>query len=390
MTAERPTPLRTADFEYDLPPELIAQEPTPDRAGSRLLVVLRTDRRTLDTEERRHDPRPSPHATRRGSGVFRQPAPAFGDRREANGAVLIDSLFSQLPSLVAPGDLLVLNTSKVRHARLLGTRPSGAPAEILLIRPEENDAWLAMGKPGSALQEGKQIRLGDDVAVETVAVLPDGNRLVRFVGATAEEAIARYGQIPLPPYITRAPTRLDEVRYQTVYARAEGSVAAPTAGLHFTPDLLDTLTAKGVMISGLDLQVGPGTFKPVDAGDPGDHRMHPERYEISNRLAALVEITRERGGQIWAVGTTVVRALESAAADNGTIRGGAGETSLLITPGYTFKVVNRLITNFHLPRSSLLMLVSAFAGHELTMAAYRHAVAERYRFYSYGDAMVIL
>jgi S-adenosylmethionine:tRNA ribosyltransferase-isomerase len=368
LTAERR--VLTADFEYDLPPELIAQEPAPDRGGSRLLVVLRADRP--------------------GGGVFRQPPMLAGHRRDAGDAVLVDSLFSQLPSLVSPGDLLVLNTTKVRHARLLGTRPSGAPAELLLIRPDSDGAWVALGKPGSALQPGKQILLGAGVAVETLSVLPDGNRRVRFVGASADEAIARFGRIPLPPYITRPPTKLDEVRYQTVYAKDEGSVAAPTAGLHFTPDLLDALSAKGVVVSGLDLQVGPGTFKPVEVDDPAQHPMQPERYRISTRLAAMVQLTRKQGGSVWAVGTTVVRALESAAAEDGTVHAGSGETSLLITPGHTFRAVDRLITNFHLPRSTLLMLVSAFAGHDLTMAAYRHAVAERYRFYSYGDSMVIL
>ena len=389
MTAELP-PLRTADFEYDLPPELIAQEPTPDRGGSRLLVVIRSDRRAGGSDDRRGSERPSNQASRRGSGVFRQPAMLAGDRRDVGGAVLVDSLFSQLPSLVSPGDLVVLNTSKVLHARLIGARASGAPAEVLLIRPEADGSWVALGKPGSALQPRKQIQLDDDVSVETLSVLPDGNRLVRFVGATAEEAMARFGLLPLPPYIDRAPTKLDEIRYQTVYARTEGSVAAPTAGLHFTPDLLDALSTKGVIVASLDLQVGPGTFKPVEVDDPTRHRMHPERYEISARLAALVELTHEQGGRIWAVGTTVVRALESAADMDGVVRAGAGETALLITPGYNFRVVDRLITNFHLPRSTLLMLVSAFAGHDLTMAAYRHAVAERYRFYSYGDAMVIL
>ncbi len=310
-----------------------------------------------------------------------------GDRR---GAVLVDSLFSQLPSLISPGDLVVLNTTRVRHARLVGARASGAPAELLLIRPEADGSWLALGKPGSALQPGKEIKLGEGVAVETLSVLPDGNRLVRFVGATAEEAMQRYGQIPLPPYISRAPTTADEIRYQTVYAKTEGSVAAPTAGLHFTPDLLDAISAKGAIVSSLDLQVGPGTFKPVEVDDPSQHRMLPERYEIGSRLAALVGLTRGQGGRIWAVGTTVVRALESAVEADGALRTGPAETSLLITPGYRFRVVDRLITNFHLPRSTLLMLVSAFAGHELAMAAYRHAVAERYRFYSYGDSMVIL
>jgi S-adenosylmethionine:tRNA ribosyltransferase-isomerase len=234
------------------------------------------------------------------------------------------------------------------------------------------------------------VTLGDGIAIETLEVLSDGHRRVRFVGASADEAIARFGKLPLPPYITRDPTALDEHRYQTVYAKQEGSVAAPTAGLHFTPELLDVLSAKGVVVTGLELQVGSGTFKPVEVDDPRAHPMHPERYEISPRLAALVELVREQGGRIWAVGTTVVRALESAASEDGTVRSGAGETSLMITPGYRFRVVDRLLTNFHLPRSTLLMLVSAFAGHELAMAAYAHAVAARYRFYSYGDAMVIL
>jgi S-adenosylmethionine:tRNA ribosyltransferase-isomerase len=324
------------------------------------------------------------------SGTFHRPDMLPGEQRAVSGAVLIDSRFSHLTSLVAPGDLLVLNTTRVRHARLLGTRPSGAPAEVLLIHPGTDGTWVAMGKPSSALQPGKRIELGDGVAVETVEVLSNGHRLVRFLGASAPDAIARFGRLPLPPYIEREPTELDESRYQTVYARAEGSVAAPTAGLHFTPEILDALSAKGVLVAGLDLQVGPGTFKPVEADDPREHPMHPERYEISPRLAALIEVVREQGGSIWAVGTTVVRALESAADDAGAVRAGPGETSLMITPGYRFRVVDRLLTNFHLPRSTLLMLVSAFAGRELALAAYAHAVEQRYRFYSYGDAMVIL
>ena len=352
-------------------------------------MVLRINRRTGAGDDRRTNERPSHLTTRRGNGVFRQ-TELLPNAQGMGGAVLVDSLFSQFPSLISPGDLVVLNTSKVRHARLTGARASGAPAELLLIRPSDDGTWIAMGKPGAALQPGKRIELGDGVAADVVSMLPDGNRVVRFVGATAEEVMARFGQIPLPPYIMRAPTKLDEVRYQTVYAKAEGSVAAPTAGLHFTPDLLDALSARGVMISGLDLQVGPGTFKPVEVDDPAKHQMHPERYEIGARLAALVELTREQGGHVWAVGTTVVRALESAAMEDGRVRAGSAETSLLIAPGHRFRVVDRLLTNFHLPRSTLLMLVSAFAGHDLTMAAYRHAVAERYRFYSYGDAMVIL
>jgi S-adenosylmethionine:tRNA ribosyltransferase-isomerase len=350
LTPER---LRTADFEYQLPAELIAQEPLPDRGASRLLVV------------------------RRASSGPDQPE-------------LADSFFSELPSLIPPGDLLVLNTTRVRHARLLGTRASGAPAELLLIHPDSGDTWIAMGKPGTALRPGKHVTLGPGASVETLEILDNGNRRVRFVGITAEQAMARYGQLPLPPYIHRPPNQLDETRYQTVYARAEGSVAAPTAGLHFTPALLDLLVARGILVQALDLQVGPGTFKPVEVDDPTRHEMHPERYEVSPALAHRVSQVRNQGRKIWAVGTTVVRALESVGQVDGTVHAGAGETSLMIMPGYRFRVVDHLVTNFHLPRSTLLILVSAFAGRERTLAAYRHAVDARYRFYSYGDAMVIL
>jgi S-adenosylmethionine:tRNA ribosyltransferase-isomerase len=386
LTAE---PRLTADFDYQLPPELIAQEPLPERSASRLLMVLRADRRVAGPDRRAVD-RAGKGAGRRAIDTFRQPAMHPGDSRAVQGGVLVDSWFSQLASLIPAGDLLVLNTTRVRHARLLGARPSGAPAEVLLIHPAADGSWIAMGKPGSALQPGKQVALDDGVAVETLEVLSDGYRRVRFVGASAEEAIGRFGRLPLPPYITRDPTEADDERYQTVYARLEGSVAAPTAGLHFTTAMLDLLSAKGVIVSGLDLQVGPGTFKPVEVDDPRHHAMHPEHYDIPARLAGLVEIVREQGGRVWGVGTTVVRALESAAQPDGTVRAGEGDTRLMITPGYPFRVVDRLLTNFHLPRSTLLMLVSAFAGYDLTMAAYAHAVSRRYRFYSYGDAMVIL
>jgi len=348
LTADRP--LRTADFAYHLPPELIAQTPGTERGGSRLLVV------------------------RRGGG-----AAGLEDRR-----------FAALPDLIPAGDLLVLNSTRVRHARLHGTRPSGAPAEVLLIHPSTDGSWIAIGKPGSALKPGKRITLGPGSEIETLDILPDGERRVRFVGTPAEEAIARYGRLPLPPYIERDPTADDEVRYQTVYAEREGSVAAPTAGLHFTAALLAGLRDRGVHIATLDLEVGPGTFKPVEEEEITAHPMHPERYEIPAAVASAVREARARGAAVWAVGTTVVRALESAAREDGTVLEGAGETRLLIAPGYEFKVVDHLLTNFHLPRSTLLMLVAAFAGYDLTMAAYRHAVDERYRFYSYGDAMCIL
>jgi S-adenosylmethionine:tRNA ribosyltransferase-isomerase len=299
-------------------------------------------------------------------------------------------LFTDLLELIPPGDLLVINTTRVRHARLIGRRASGAPAEVLLIRPEGDDTWIAMGQPGSALQPGKQVQLGASAAVETIDILPDGSRRVSFIGITAADAMARFGRVPLPPYIDRDPVPADATRYQTVYAKRPGSVAAPTAGLHFTEALLDALSARGVVIAGLDLEVGPGTFKPVEAELPEGHQMHAERYEIPHRLAAVQREVKRLGGRVWAVGTTVVRALESAADRDGIVQEGAGETRLMIVPGFEFKVVNRLITNFHLPRSTLLMLVSAFAGHETTRAAYQHAIAARYRFYSYGDAMVVI
>ncbi|MDX2192181.1 MAG: tRNA preQ1(34) S-adenosylmethionine ribosyltransferase-isomerase QueA [Gemmatimonadales bacterium] len=348
------------DFDYHLPEELIAQEPVARRGESRMLVL----RRALQEADGR-----------------------TGGRADA----LEDRSFGDITSLIPPGDLLVVNTSRVRHARLPGLRPSGGPAEVLLIHPAVRDGeWVAMGKPGSAMKPGKRILLDDTCAVETVDVLPDGNRVVRFVGCTPHEAIDRFGRLPLPPYIARDPTAADEERYQTVYAEREGSVAAPTAGLHFTDAILARLESQGVRIARLDLQVGPGTFKPVEGDDPSAHVMHEERYEIPEACAAAIHDVQARGGHVWAVGTTVVRALESAVQPDGRVRHGHAETQLFITPGFTFRVVDRLLTNFHLPRSTLLMLVGAFAGHGLMMAAYRHAVAARYRFYSYGDCMVIL
>lgn len=344
-------PLRTTDFDYTLPPELIAQEPVTERGTSRLLVL---------------------------------------NREAAASDSIADLSFPDIVSLVSPGDLLVLNTTKVRHARFLGTRPGGQPAEVLLLYPADGDRWVAIGKPGSALRPGRRIRIGPDVFIETTEVLDSGYRAVRFVGLSAESAISGLGRLPLPPYITRPPTAADESRYQTVYAEREGSVAAPTAGLHFTPELLARLRAKGIQLGRVDLEVGPGTFKPVEVEDPARHPMHPERFEIPVETAAQIRDLRARGGRLWAVGTTVVRALESAATAGGMVEPGRAETRLLITPGYRFTVVDRLLTNFHLPRSTLLMLVAAFGGYEPVMTAYRHAVAAGYHFYSYGDAMVIL
>jgi S-adenosylmethionine:tRNA ribosyltransferase-isomerase len=363
--AFEPMPLRTADFDYHLPPELIAQEPSAERGESRLLIVgsaCRVPRAALESAEP-------------------------GTR---NAEPFADGLFHDIVDLTPPGDLVVLNTTRVRHARFLGTRPSGAAAEVLLIQPATGEHWIAMGQPGSALRPGKRVTLGPGAFVETVAVLDEGYREVRFVGLSAQAAIAQYGKLPLPPYIERAPNARDEERYQTVYAERVGSVAAPTAGLHFTAPLLAELERKGVGIARLELEVGPGTFKPVEVADPSAHRMHPEWFEIPEPTAVAIADLRRRGGKLWAVGTTVVRALESAGRPDGTVAPGRRETRLLITPGYRFQVVDRLITNFHLPRSTLLMLVCAFGGQERILAAYQHAVAERYRFYSYGDAMVVM
>ena len=347
-------PLRTADFDYPLPPEMIAQHPSADRGASRLLIV---------------------------------------DRGVSTGGVastVTDQSFSHLLDLIPAGDLLVLNTTRVRHARFLGTRPSGAPAEVLLLHPAQNGHWIALGTPGSALRAGKRVQIGPGAFIETVTVLEDVYREVRFIGITAEAAMREVGRLPLPPYIDRAPTAEDERRYQTVYAEREGSVAAPTAGLHFTPELLALLERKGVEIARIDLEVGPGTFKPVEVDDPSVHPMHPEWYDIPEAAAEAITALRARGGRLWAVGTTVVRSLESAALPDHTVRAGRAETRLLITPGFHFQVVDRLITNFHLPRSTLLMLVAAFGGYDRVMAAYAHAVASGYRFYSYGDAMVVI
>ncbi|MGQ0704045.1 MAG: tRNA preQ1(34) S-adenosylmethionine ribosyltransferase-isomerase QueA [Gemmatimonadales bacterium] len=364
---------RTADFDYDLPAELIAQYPTERRGDSRLLVVRRSDGRTAGRSE---ETNPA------GGGVL---TAGPSDRLTA----LEDLRFSDFPSLLSGGDVMVLNTTKVRHARLIGRRPSGAPVEVLLLHPASDHTWVAMGKPGSALHPGKRVELGEGIGIETIEILGEGYRRVRICGATADQAMARFGRLPLPPYIEREPTAQDEVRYQTVFAEREGSVAAPTAGLPFTPELLAALEARGARIARLELDVGPGTFKPIEVADYTGHAMHPEHYDIPQPTADLVNAARTRGAAVWAVGTTVVRALESAALPDGTIPAGPGETRLLIAPGYEFRVIDRLLTNFHLPRSTLLLLVAAFAGYETTLAAYRHAVRERYRFYSYGDAMAI-
>ena len=340
---------RTSDFDYVLPPELIAQDPLPDRAASRLLVLDRA-----------------------GGGVRHAHFPDFVD-------------------LVASEDVLVLNVSRVLPARLHGKRETGKTAELLLVRELPNGDWLAMGHPGGKLKPGRRVTFGGDSAVEIQERLGGGLRRVRFVGALdARATLAKYGEVPLPPYIRRAPRADDRERYQTVYATHDGSVAAPTAGLHFTSELLARIRAKGVAVADLDLHVGPGTFKPVQESDVANHRMESEDFDVSEAAAAAINERRQAGGRVWAIGTTVARTLETCAGARGIIVPGAGQTRLFIHPPFAFQAIDRLLTNFHLPRSTLLMLVCAFGGYERVMEAYRAAVSERYRFYSYGDAMVVV
>ena len=341
--------MRTTDFDYALPPGLIAQTPLPDRAASRLLVL------------------------ERATGAVRHLA------------------FPDLMDAIAPADVLVLNASRVIPARLRGRRERGGPAELLLVREEPGGTWLALGHPGGKLKAGRRVTFGEDSVAQIVAPLGGGLRRVRFTGALdAHGTLTKYGEVPLPPYIRRPPTPDDRERYQTVYAEHDGSVAAPTAGLHFTPRILDLLRAKGVAVATLDLHVGPGTFKPVATENLTAHAMHPEAYMVPDAAAATINERRAAGGKVWAVGTTVVRTLETVADPDGTIRPGAAETAIFIHPPYRFRAVDRLLTNFHLPRSTLLMLVCAFGGYEHVMAAYRDAVARGYRFYSYGDAMAVV
>ena len=298
-------------------------------------------------------------------------------------------VFRDLGEYLAPGDALVLNTTKVLRARLLGLRDSGAPAEVLLLRPGDDGWWEAMVQPGAKLKPGRVVTVAELLSVEIGARTERGTRLVRLLTELPElDAIAAFGHVPLPPYIARGDTVADAARYQTVYARETGSVAAPTAGLHFTPELLARLERSGVRRADVLLHVGAGTFKPVEADDLSQHVMHSEWYELGAATAVLLTETRSRGGAVCAVGTTSVRTLESCHVD-GAYRAGSGETAIFLHPPQVPQAVDRLITNFHLPRSTLIMLVAAMAGYDLTMRAYREAIAHGYRFYSYGDAMLV-
>ena len=299
--------------------------------------------------------------------------------------------FRDIVELIPADDLLVLNTTRVFRARLLGTRDSGASAEILLLKTLGGDRWEAMVHPGGKLKPGRVVHVARGFDVEILETTERRTRVVRLVGEEgALDLIARHGHVPLPPYISRGDRADDAARYQTVYAREPGSVAAPTAGLHFTPEILAGLAAKGVLRSDVLLHVGAGTFKPVETDDPGLHVMHEEWYRVTAEAADCVNQVRRAGSMVWAVGTTTLRTLESVVDADACVHAGEGETRIFIHPPYTVRSVDRLLTNFHLPRSTLLMLVASFAGMELMREAYMTAVREGYRFYSYGDAMVII
>ncbi|MDO8501256.1 MAG: tRNA preQ1(34) S-adenosylmethionine ribosyltransferase-isomerase QueA [Gemmatimonadaceae bacterium] len=339
----------TSHYDFDLPPGRIAQTPAERRDESRLMVVRR------ETGEIEH------------------------------------GTFCDIAGLIPAGDAIVLNTTRVFRARLLGTRDSGAPAELLLLKPLGDNRYEAMVHPGGKLKAGRIVHVSPDLEAEIVETTERRTRVVHLRSPLPiEEAIERYGHVPLPPYIRRSDEAADAERYQTVYARESGSVAAPTAGLHFTPELLATLASKGVSRADVVLHVGAGTFKPVEVADPADHVMHEESYWLPAEAAAILNATRANGGAIWATGTTSVRTLESAVRPDGTFIEKAGDTRIFIRPPYVFKAVDHLITNFHLPHSTLLMLVAAFAGYDLIRRAYREAIANEYRFYSYGDAMAII
>ncbi len=334
-------------FDYELPQELIAQTPAEKRDSSRLLMLNKS------TGEIEH------------------------------------GHFTDIKSKLRPGDCLVLNNTRVIPARLIGQRSNGGEAELLLLRRIDTYSWETMVRPGKKLRTGKEIVFGDGKLKGTITEeLENGNRVVRFeFDGIFEEVLNELGEMPLPPYITEK--LADKERYQTVYSKYEGSAAAPTAGLHFTNELLGEIAQEGVKIVYLTLHVGIGTFRPVKADNVEEHSMHSEVYNIPEEAAKIINETKQAGGRIIAVGTTSTRTLESASDENGVLHSGSGSTNIFIYPGYKFKMTDALITNFHLPKSTLIMLVSALAGYENTMNAYKVAVRDRYRFFSFGDAMFI-
>ena len=337
------------DFWYDLPKELIAQEPADPRDAARLMVL-----------DRKNDK-------------------------------ILHSVFHELPHYLEKGDLLVVNNSKVLPARLMGTKvPTGAVCELLLLRQVKGDTWECLARPGKRMQPGTKVEFGDGSLTAVVdETLPDGNKYVTFTydTETLYEKLDEFGKMPLPPYITKQLE--DQSQYQTVYAKELGSAASPTAGLHFTPQLMDTIRSRGVNIAEVTLHVGLGTFRPVKVEDVTQHHMHSEFYVVEEDQAKLINDTKAAGGRVIAVGTTSCRTLESATGEDGILKAGSGWTEIFIYPGYRFKMIDGLITNFHLPESTLVMLVSALAGKEHIMAAYEEAVREKYRFFSFGDAMMI-
>lgn len=351
--------MKTKDFYYDLPRELIAQDPLKDRSSSRLMVL------------------------------------------DKNTGAIEHSIFKNITQYLKKGDCLVINNTKVIPARLIGEKlhektdgaeqdeVQGAKIELLLLKRRENDIWETLVKPGKKARPGTKVSFGNGILTgEIIDVLEEGNRLVKFsYQGIFEEILDRLGEMPLPPYITHK--LADKDRYQTVYAKYEGSAAAPTAGLHFTKELLAQIEEMGIPIANVTLHVGLGTFRPVKEDNIQDHHMHSEFYQVTEEAARIINTTKQNGGRVVCVGTTSCRTVESAADENGIVRPGSGDTSIFIYPGYHFKVLDALITNFHLPESTLMMLVSALAGRENIMAAYAEAVKERYRFFSFGDAMLI-
>ena len=341
--------MKTSDFFYDLPEELIAQDPLEDRTASRLLVLNRE-----------------------------------------TGAVE-HKIFSDVIDYLNEGDCLVINNTRVIPARLIGEKEgTGGKVEVLLLKRRANDVWETLVKPGKKLKPGAKITFGDGrLRAEVLEVVEEGNRLVKFhYEGIFEEILDSLAEMPLPPYITHKLE--DKEMYQTVYAKFDGSAAAPTAGLHFTKELLNKIEAKGIKIASITLHVGLGTFRPVKVDDVNNHHMHTEWYEVNAEAADIINETKRNGGRVICVGTTSCRTIESVADENGYMKAKTGETDIFIYPGYKFKVMDGLITNFHLPESTLVMLVSAFAGKENVLSAYETAVKEKYRFFSFGDAMILI
>lgn len=337
--------LKKSDFYFDLPEELIAQDPLEDRSSSRLLVI---DKNTGKTQHR---------------------------------------IFKDIIEYLNPGDCLVLNNTKVIPARLYGEREgTGGQVEVLLLKRNEGDVWETLVRPGKKCKPGQKLVFGGGkLHAEVLETVDDGNRLIKFFyDGIWEEVLDSLGEMPLPPYITHK--LKDKNRYQTVYAKYDGSAAAPTAGLHFTPELLKQIEEKGIKLAYVTLHVGLGTFRPVKEENILDHHMHTEMYQVTKEAADIINDTKKSGGRVICVGTTSCRTIESAADENGCVKPGSGDTDIFIYPGYRFKALDCLITNFHLPESTLLMLVSALAGRENVLAAYEEAIRERYRFFSFGDA----